>query len=111
VVLERADLELVGFCSLADGPSTVLSSSLRRVLPEEMEAVPVEERTPPGWGSLPHRSYARLHHELRSHVGAVVPIARPQTAFVAARPSPTRLRVAEEGVAGGLRRGAGRSSS
>jgi SAM-dependent methyltransferase len=89
-LLDRAGLDLVAVRRFAVGPSTVVSASLRRALPDEVEAVPVDAGRPPARGSTVQRGYARLHHGLRYHVGGVVPLPGPQTAFVAARPRSRR---------------------
>lgn len=84
-VLDDAGLELIDIRAYSVAPSTVLSSLLRRMLPDDLEAVPVEEGRPPARGSARHRAYARLHHVLRYRLGAVLPVPGPKTAFVAAR--------------------------
>lgn len=88
-VLERGGFELVAIKKFAIAPATVVSAALRRVLPENLEAVPSEAAgeadVMPPRGGLVHRAYARTQHILRYRVGAVVPVPGPQTAFVAAR--------------------------
>jgi hypothetical protein len=87
-VLGRAGLELVAIKTFAIAPSTILSSALRKLLPNHLEAVPAASTgsdVPPARGSRLQRAYARLHYLLRYRLGAVVAFPGPRTALVAAR--------------------------
>jgi len=87
-VLERAGLELVAVKTFAIAPSTILSAVLRKLLPDDLEAVPVASTGSdvlPARGNRLERAYALVHHLLRYRLGAVVAFPGPRTAFVAAR--------------------------
>lgn len=83
--LRHAGLEVVAVRRFHLGASAVLSTLLRRLLPDTLQSVPASGRAAARGNAL-QRFYARTHFVLRYRLGAGLRIPGPMTLLVAARP-------------------------